>query len=1265
MTELATTPQADIDLAQQMPVDLTRADQRRRHDLVVLDQLSVDEPELIDYELKVVENWLAMDEDEARRLSEGIQSHSNGYYHEREILGKYTSVLRRLRKEQASQIKEVLSEIADVEDPVEQKALYLDAVSYSPPVASRAMERMNKKAESGSTVSGGRIFSEQQIIEAAQDPEKFKQALIQATLDKPGIVLEHNSRQILKRVVEPGVLRDAFDVVAEDPMKKSELYGRLEAVLSCYPAKDREPLIEKLIEGSNGSSIANRILALELTPLLGEDRQNAIARQLFERRDCMPLGHALQKGIEKGIWTLSEVESKYLEFAQSNPRDDILAGALDIEGLNPSIVEQLRTTMRSELSQPPEEDDGLGFGSSSILSYNKLLTQEDIKTIVEAHLVLDFEKAMKEYRSEIVTCYEPEEFENLCLQYLATTDEPFSAPSMILDNERLSKDLRRGYMQQFSEEFPEEFLDFYLAGTFRSKPAEELVGQAKFRAMIQKVIAGHEPRRLDYKLEAAAEYFDTDEELKLFVESAVSQSRAFHVFRDLGKSQSKIGRLFSREEVELMFDNMVERTIEDGTLAGSIDYSLATIREMFGEQKLRTICDRVIEANPGDALRLVLDLRYLYSKDEIKDYVDSIVQTDQDKLRLMQTSVFLSEIDSFIGKAHMADIILSVSYSRVSELDAYRSIFKRFLSVDQINTLAHNMYMANPAYALQFPEFFASQDIDMDTSSVVAEALKNDQKMSLAGLYLQSNLGKVQRTDNESVRLRLLKELTSVYRTISEIEDMGLADQAGIIRKAVAPIAKDEPAMLESLLVLARLGDLDEQIGLDSFEQIQQTTVRSIFRASGSTLEPTDQQIDRVIKQLVVPANIGLYITQYVDSEAHKSVIAPMLESIATGSYQDWRSGLLNEPSLQAMKDKGLLPEKMTLQQSRIWREESSTGFHEAFSLEASSAVIEVQSILRDNIAELPQGSVFAPDISRKIAGQAGQEISTLGESIGALHRELMLLRQQPDQDIAKIQIDELLSEVESLEEEKKDLQLKQDIAIVMSLTEDAVASGTIQADGKKGKPVVQVLQRLAKNLGPQHRFVTDRLKSVFDSYRTQTGAVRDIDVVDTNDPRITIEIGEAPVASCQNYRDGIVNEALLGYTDPNTKILLLRSEAGRPVARAIYRILEAEDGSPALHVETIYAAESSDAVKRSMYRHAITKATALQMPVYISAQSQDEEGKMVETPEVSGIAKNPIDGVVLKSKGSRAPLVYVDSAGGAKENGVYEVTNLAQILPA
>jgi hypothetical protein len=250
------------------------------------------------------------------------------------------------------------------------------------------------------------------------------------------------------------------------------------------------------------------------------------------------------------------------------------------------------------------------------------------------------------------------------------------------------------------------------------------------------------------------------------------------------------------------------------------------------------------------------------------------------------------------------------------------------------------------------------------------------------------------------------------------------------------------------------------------------------------------------------------------------------------------------------------------------------------------------------------------------------------------------------------------------LEKRRSNLIRARKIIRLINIKPNEVAAGYF-LEGKdskqRGDSIDKVLNELKDESADENSFAYDEVKNMLDSFRSSSDEKQNLICTDSSDPKIWLEIGEKPVASCQSYDHGGFNECLVAYTDPNTKILVLRNEKGNVIARSIFRLLETTSGEPALHIERIYSASTSKGILRSMFSRSYQKAQEMGLPLLISEKSQDEEGTEKEAQLAEGYVLNNVN-YSLNSKASRAPKVYVDSAGGVSYDGKYEMNDLVEV---
>jgi len=502
-----------------------------------------------------------------------------------------------------------------------------------------------------------------------------------------------------------------------------------------------------------------------------------------------------------------------------------------------------------------------------------------------------------------------------------------------------------------------------------------------------------------------------------------------------------------------------------------------------------------------------------------------------------------------------------------------------------------------------------------------------------------------------TTRSALLGEAETVYSMLAHVEKYGGKEQ--LLKFIAAENSKGSQAIayLDMFYASRSLNPELDFSSIGSSSDLRRTAYRSVIKACGKEIsadQATDERLQELDQELRV---LAVYLVNHSSSPEHRELVSVMLDRVVAGDYVDWRSGGVDTEALAETKSKGLLPKTLTIQQFNEWRSSETTRLSEVFSVDAEQAANEIKRVLIEN-AQHFNGAL---DDTRDV----GVEMPDIGRRIEELNKTKQLLRKSEQDTVSEAQLAEVEEEVSMLRQGLVALQIIDDVRALSRVDADQVKSGRMLGqNGTKAKSIEQVIDRLRKNLGSGNAFVADQLGGALTSYYEQTGERRDISVSDVADFLTTMRIGVEPLGSCQNYRNGSMNEALLGYTDPNTKIIVIRNEKGSLIGRAIFRLLEDAEGKPGLHVDTIYSVDISDGVKRALYAHAVEKAEKMQMPVYTSQMSQNEGGGIVVSTEIKGVtATNVVD--ELASNGSRAPFVYVDASGGRQKNGVYKINRL------
>ena len=157
-------------------------------------------------------------------------------------------------------------------------------------------------------------------------------------------------------------------------------------------------------------------------------------------------------------------------------------------------------------------------------------------------------------------------------------------------------------------------------------------------------------------------------------------------------------------------------------------------------------------------------------------------------------------------------------------------------------------------------------------------------------------------------------------------------------------------------------------------------------------------------------------------------------------------------------------------------------------------------------------------------------------------------------------------------------------------------------------------------------------MKQILTDHLTQNGKIELFEVEDTIDPKVTLEIGETPQRTCQHYESGMFNEGLIGYYDPEVKIIIVRNENGGIIGRSIMRLMQDENGDAILFIETIYASVSRPTVRTMIEEHANKKAAEMGIKLRHKLPKYGEQ-----------FSVKPVTMIVRKLK---MPAVYSDNGG-------------------
>lgn len=584
---------------------------------------------------------------------------------------------------------------------------------------------------------------------------------------------------------------------------------------------------------------------------------------------------------------------------------------------------------------------------------------------------------------------------------------------------------------------------------------------------------------------------------------------------------------------------------------------------------------------------------------------------------------------------------------------------------------------ANPPvsmFMLQLdPEEFSKLGVNVSLESISEMALADIDRLSFAPKTLREFYKQLSLTNSFEQQKSALIEAMGIYRSTIFIQSLGLEQDFRKVQLAKEMSFSAEKELVSTFYCLSLLKNTDPQrfAQLESLgttlEESKLVLFNEFSHLLGIDKQFTPDEVSRFFGTMETPVPFMIYVMQYKDSPTHRKLLTEIFNSITAGNFPEWKYGSHTPESFEALKQAKLLPEKLTFEQYTIWRADGQTTLFESLAVDTETTADAIRGYLEDNLTHLEikdtldRLTTTYPD--QDLATGVQMDLASLGQQLATTNRDLGVLRKQGDPNSSN-RISELEQNKIVLESKRKSLVRARKVFRLINIKPNEVASGYF-LEGKdlkqRGDSIAKVIEELRTTSEEKNSFVYEELNNMLDSLKRSSDEKQNLVATDSSDPKVWIEIGEKPVASCQSYDHGGYNECLVAYTDPESKFLVLRNQKGNIIARSVFRLLENSNGDPALHIERVYSSSTSKGVLRSMFARAYQKAEEMDLPLLISQKSQDEGGVEKDAELAEGYQINNVDYSLL-SKASRAPKIYVDSAGGVSFDGEFEMKDLAEV---
>ncbi|RMG41213.1 MAG: hypothetical protein D6719_08945 [Candidatus Dadabacteria bacterium] len=1149
----------------------------------------------------------------------------------------YVEALRSLRKEQREQ-----NQAATVES--------LRALEFHGPAHIRILATLQEN--SGHTLD--RLLTDEQLQEAGESPEAFTGILKEGLSRSPEKIIR------ILGVVDYYLSREEIQAYLKrlEDEKPFALLLNFEQIAAYYDESELPSLVEKLCTNCYSGGF--------------ESLHKEVFRRLLEPQRLRELVIAAASR-DQGIFSAGEHFNKYLEHGILN-KNDIRKIVLHLvrSGNSPELY------MLKKVSQYFETDEQRRQLQEAVRAAISRKEKSGLLTILRlTQGVLDTEErrkilnsVLRENPGELWANFdlaeellEPEQLRSYLVEALnhpKTWGRTFSrALKRILDGELITPEQQRNFLELLCQNHPglplgnlEGFLKALQPPDTRAFVTDLL--ERSSRARVYRTSNNWLPYISESPAEQKAflrELMEDDSDLS-FVETYCDQF-----------SGKKLQELFSRDEIlELMYQQLELNP-------GAVFRHIASVQRILqSDKKLRILVDRAAEHDASGFAIHIEELNYLYSNEELNALFDRLSRQHQTISHVIDD---LTRWQKYVGAERVWNFVQENAATHATSFMLSLHSLKRCLTGEQLNRVVPLMLEGNPPIALALlddlqelrpgltsDELIAFVESDADNSIFAPKTLRELSK------WLKKKKG--QKLDHDP---RLL-EAAELYMSIATIKNAGLEAALNKIQSVHKLSRREEKQLISVFECFAELKNDDpESWQRDSYgstlEESKEILLSAIGKRLGTQGRLTTEEIERFIDTMGSPAPFLIYYLRHKDSPEHRELLKGLFESIIEDRFEEWKYGNNTSEAFEALKAAKLIPESLRLEQYRIWQQEDVTTLQETLSSDAEQVAQEIKKLILQNLEHL--GPKFADkdeDLPKSLS-ELKESRRILGEEIGRISKEISKLKQAESDKQAEYQA--LQEKRQRLLQQKEKLDFQQVVFQLLELSADEISLGYLLHNDDTTKKTIelkQVLDSFEEMLPSESKFLAQRIRTLLSEFYSQTSEPEELSCSDEDGPGVTIEIGAVPVGSCQHYSHGSYNSALLGYFEPNTKILVLRNAQGTPVARAIFRLLTTDQGEPALQLERIYSSTGSSAVQRIMVTHAQKKAEAMGVELFShepDITAEQAGGKSIENaPE--GYAWTPTKRILFSER-SRAPVVYVDAADGSANRGRYRISGLQKLV--
>lgn len=1199
-------------------------------------------PELLEATPQVLKTTLEAERERIKR--EGGRS---------ELLDNYNSFVKSLRKVRQEQRPQIEKAIQEADDLTLRKEAYLKAVSFSSPLQSKILDNMQGENYRYSVLNR-RLFTDEQIQSANENEEAFLE-LISYGLERSPLSIFNGFEQ-LEMLLPRGKIRSVLDTLAQqEPFMFIEQFDR---IYKYYETDERKAVILK----------AHEAQALDKTALFIYFNKPEIS-QLFSKEEGRELLLSSSTNLYTSAVKTDRIDTYVKEgfLTEADVRNIIIGliqrqsdGVSTVNNFMKYFPESQRELLKQEIIKAATREN-----NTPILRYFtelNILTDDEKRIIVKHSMQHTDANLMTTDLDLMIQFLPPDEVKTYLKDAIKknAVNHWSHVTKLILEGSLLSPQEKLDFLQTALDNYPPYVLLDDLELYIKHYPPE--MRPAFVKQLIEKAPVGSAISNLNKWIIYLA---DNPEDQKALITRIILRENNFSfltVYNNKYIPNNLLQALYTQEEIKDLLYKQTELGSE------KVFGYFKDIRKILGsDSELKVFVAYAGRNDPYSILRNFEQLAYLYTTDEARNFIEKVPQDSRG------TSACIETVDlwgNIVGKEYCWNFLQKFVSVNAQDFPPYLSRLLPYVPLEKRQIFLYNLIGSNPPNALDRIDIFKGYLPDLTQEEIITQGQSDQERLSYAPKTLASFYKDIARVKDGSQRNALLAEAIEEYLYIAAIKDAGLVDDFRKVQSAQEVPIRLEHELLSIFECYALIKNKDPQsfarIGSlgNNAQEAKQILFGELGKRFGITRAINEEEIGRLFGELESPAPFLTYLFQYESSQEHKTLLSGMFETTLAGKYSEWKFGAQNHEAFDELKRAKLLPQNLTYEQYDIWRRDEDTMLHEALAANAHSVVSAIKQLLLDNNEDLGVEAFDIEDTTpQQIFKDIQNNLSSIGQELASMNKRLSELRKIVDGTTTN-EFQNLSNRKEEIEQVRRAVLKNRNFMKLANLKPQEVSSGYLLEGEdlkKKVAPIGKVIEELKSQIPEDGLFVLDRVEKLLQSFYGQTQEKQNLTRTDSSSPKVLIEIGEKPVGSCQHYAHGSHNDCLLGYSDPNTKILVLRNEKGNSVARSIFRLLTTSDGKPALHIERIYSSTASQGVLRSIYTHAYRKAKEIGIPLFVSQESQNEQGAETGVQVPSGFEAVPVE-FSLVSEASRAPKVYVDSAGGERSWGNYKMDNLLEI---